>query len=90
VYDQVNVYLVILILIFNDFSHSVLLKFQIAYGIEAGFFFIILLLLHVKAIKISVDLWKTAIKIMNSDNSLCDFRETMGIPQNSENKPLQI
>ena len=38
-YDQVNVYLVILILIFNDFSHSVLLKFQIAYGIEAGFFF---------------------------------------------------
>ena len=41
---------------------------------------IILLLLHVKALKISVDLWKTAIKIMNSGNSLCDSWETMGIP----------
>ena len=42
-YDRVNVYLVILMLIFNDFSHSVLLKFQIAYGIESGFFFFTIL-----------------------------------------------
>ena len=33
VYDQVNVYLVILM--FNDFSYRVLWEFQIAYGIEA-------------------------------------------------------
>ena len=26
----------------NDFSYSVLLKFQISYGIEAGFFFYII------------------------------------------------
>ena len=41
VYDQVNVYLVILM--FNDFSYRVLLEFQIAYGIEAGFFFFVIL-----------------------------------------------
>ena len=40
-YDQVNVYLVILM--FNDFSYWVLWEFQIAYGIEAGFFFFIIL-----------------------------------------------
>ena len=39
-YDQVNVYLVILM--FND-SYWVLWEFQIAYGIEAGFFFFIIL-----------------------------------------------
>ena len=41
VYDQVNVYLVILM--FNDFSYWVLWEFQIAYGIEAGFFFFIII-----------------------------------------------
>ena len=74
-----------------------------AYGIEAVLLLYniinnnnnIMIIITCQSNKISVDLWKTAIKIMNSDNSLCNSRETMGIPKipkisPSMYKPLQI